>query len=109
MKYFNFLLENEINFTRDDNGYYVALIKVLNPAYYGNEKESPNQVGHSEKSKSPQLNDGFNVTTKPRSSSQHATSNSRSARENNKLRSKSPINKKGTGEEKKNVSVIIKI
>lgn len=34
MKYFNFLLENEINFTKDENGDYVALIKILNPQFY---------------------------------------------------------------------------
>ena len=35
MKYFNFLLENDINFSRDEAGNYVALVKVLNPAFYG--------------------------------------------------------------------------
>lgn len=35
IKYFNFLLENDINFSRDESGNYVALVKVLNPAYYG--------------------------------------------------------------------------
>ena len=34
MKYFNFLLENEINFTKDENGDYIALIKILNPQFY---------------------------------------------------------------------------
>ena len=35
IKYFNFLLENDINFSRDESGNYVALVKVLNPAFYG--------------------------------------------------------------------------
>ena len=35
IKYFNFLLENDINFSRDESGDYVALVKVLNPAFYG--------------------------------------------------------------------------
>jgi hypothetical protein len=35
MKYFQFLLENDINFTRDESGNYIALIKVLNPNFYG--------------------------------------------------------------------------
>lgn len=35
VKYFNFLLENDINFSRDEAGNYVALVKVLNPAFYG--------------------------------------------------------------------------
>ncbi len=34
VKYFQFLIENDINFTKDDNGNYVALIKVLNPSAY---------------------------------------------------------------------------
>ena len=29
-KYFKFLLENEVQFIEDGNGYYTALIKVLN-------------------------------------------------------------------------------
>ena len=41
-KYFNFLLENDINFSRDEQGNYVALVKVLNPAFYsgGEQKET---------------------------------------------------------------------
>ena len=34
MKYFQFLLENDINFTRDESGSYTALVKVLNPNFY---------------------------------------------------------------------------
>ena len=29
------MLENDINFSRDESGNYVALVKVLNPAFYG--------------------------------------------------------------------------
>jgi hypothetical protein len=35
MKYFQFLLENDINFTRDESGSYTALVKILNPNFYG--------------------------------------------------------------------------
>jgi len=35
IKYFNFLLENEINFARDESGDYIALVKILNPQFYG--------------------------------------------------------------------------
>lgn len=38
MKYFNFLLENDINFKRDETGNYTALVKVFNPEYF-KEKE----------------------------------------------------------------------
>jgi hypothetical protein len=34
VKYFQFLLDNEINFTKDDQGNYIALVKVLNPQFY---------------------------------------------------------------------------
>ena len=40
IKYFNFLLENDINFSRDEQGNYVALVKVLNPAFYGGAQSS---------------------------------------------------------------------
>ena len=43
IKYFNFLLENEINFTRDETGNYVVLVKVLNPAFYGGTSSNVNQ------------------------------------------------------------------
>ncbi len=33
LKYFQFLLENDINFSKDERGNYVALIKVLNPNF----------------------------------------------------------------------------
>lgn len=35
VKYFQFLIENDINFTKDERGNYIALIKVLNPQFYG--------------------------------------------------------------------------
>ncbi len=34
MKYFNFLLENDITFKQDETGNYTALVKVFNPEYY---------------------------------------------------------------------------
>ena len=43
IKYFNFLLENAINFSRDEAGNYVALVKVLNPAFYGRPDANVNQ------------------------------------------------------------------
>lgn len=42
MKYFNFLLENEINFSKDESGNYVALVKVLNPQYYAEKEKHRN-------------------------------------------------------------------
>lgn len=33
MKYFNFLLENDITFKQDETGNYTALVKVFNPEY----------------------------------------------------------------------------
>ena len=37
------MLENDINFSRDESGNYVALVKVLNPAYYGGTDPNINQ------------------------------------------------------------------
>ncbi len=47
MKYFNFLLENEINFCKDDSGSYVALVKVLNPQYYAEKEKHRNNSNFS--------------------------------------------------------------
>jgi hypothetical protein len=58
------LLENEINFTRDENGFYVALVKLLNPAFYGKGVENNTQVSQFEKAGS------IEAEAKPRSSSQ---------------------------------------
>ena len=37
------MLENDINFSRDESGNYVALVKVLNPAFYGGADANLNQ------------------------------------------------------------------
>ena len=53
IKYFNFLLENDINFSRDEAGNYVALVKVLNPAFYGGGDSTVNQNMSSSKKEQP--------------------------------------------------------
>ncbi len=67
IKYFNFLLENDINFSRDESGNYVALVKVLNPAFYGGAdtnvnpsaptKKEPTKTEKIENKKEPQKED----------------------------------------------------
>jgi hypothetical protein len=47
MKYFNFLLENEINFNKDESGSYIALVKVLNPQYYADKEKHRNNSNFS--------------------------------------------------------------
>ena len=42
MKYFNFLLENDINFKRDETGNYTALVKVFNPEYFKEKEKAKN-------------------------------------------------------------------
>jgi hypothetical protein len=105
IKYFNFLLENDINFTRDENGYYVALVKVLNPAYYGENNQNQTQ-GNKTATSGFNFSKGFekvgedtnntnntpNNIPKPRSTSQ--TGPNRSTTKNTPMkdtRSKSPI------------------
>ena len=51
IKYFNFLLENDINFSRDESGNYVALVKVLNPAFYGGDQAN-NKINADKSKKS---------------------------------------------------------
>jgi hypothetical protein len=92
MKYFNFLLENEINFTRDENGFYVALVKVLNPQFYGEQQDRRN-------SKLPKGDEG--LQNKPRSSSQTAGGTKKPVNKQNSFKTpgKSP-GKFEKGEEK---------
>ena len=56
IKYFNFLLENDINFSRDESGNYVALVKVLNPAFYGGPQVN-NKINKSKRSSKQILNE----------------------------------------------------
>lgn len=93
-KYFNFLLENEINFSRDENGYYVALVKLLNPAFYGKTNTNMGSSGGFEnlKNSAANINNqiGPEVGGKPRSSSQTSLRGSTKG-PLNKRSSKSPI------------------
>lgn len=90
MKYFNFLLENEINFTRDETGHYVALVKVLNPQFYGEQqKEVQNKQDYTKDKLN--LDPLSNNYEKPRSSSQINRDPKSKLTGKNNLRSKSPI------------------
>lgn len=58
VKYFQFLLDNDINFSKDESGNYLALIKVLNPQFYNDvelqqEKNKEDNIGKI--SKNPQI------------------------------------------------------
>ena len=57
IKYFNFLLENDINFSRDESGNYVALVKVLNPAFYGGADNNANVNASSNSQVQPKKSD----------------------------------------------------
>ena len=67
IKYFNFLLENDINFSRDESGNYVALVKVLNPAFYGGADTNINQNA-SAKKEAPKIekNVSKNISNEPK-------------------------------------------
>ena len=55
-KYFNFLVENDIKFVEDADGYFVAVIKVVNPDQQKAEKVSLADKGtysSRQKSKTP--------------------------------------------------------
>ena len=42
IKYFELLLENDIKFSKDTKGNYVALVKLLNPSFYNEDKNNIN-------------------------------------------------------------------
>ncbi len=97
-KYFNFLLENDINFSRDENGYYVALVKLLNPAFYGKSPENNSLYN---------ISSGFEKNQKEEKTGFKPRSSSQKGRIINKLtnhRSKSPVS---NGKFEKNVIKVI--
>ncbi len=76
MKYFNFLLENDINFSRDEQGNYVALVKVLNPAFYGGQEQQQNtNTGNINSIKKNYNNQSNNFEPKINSISSERTKN----------------------------------
>lgn len=83
MKYFNFLLENEINFSKDESGNYVALVKVLNPQYYAEKEKHRN---NSNLSAHFEENDGKEDKSlnKGRSSSQQMKNSKKNGKRFNK-------------------------
>jgi hypothetical protein len=84
MKYFKFLVENEINFTRDENGYYIALVKVLNPNFY-------NEASQSKRADHPKFEDPIEEVSeaKPRSSSQTSRIHTKTITFENKTKTRS--------------------
>jgi hypothetical protein len=92
MKYFKFLLENDINFTRDENGYYVALVKVLNPNFYGGESKPKDSKNLSRgRFEDPNTSQDEMSEVKPRSGSQIHSSKKVIRFEKNTIRSRSPM------------------
>ena len=76
IKYFNFLLENDINFSRDEQGNYVALVKVLNPAFYGGQEQQQNtNTGNINSIKKNYNNQSNNFEPKINSISSERTKN----------------------------------
>ena len=83
MKYFNFLLENEINFSKDESGNYVALVKVLNPQYYAEKEKHRNNSNisaHFEENDAKEEK----LLNKGRSSSQQMKNSKKNGKRNNK-------------------------
>lgn len=51
VKYFQFLIENDVNFTKDEKGNYIAMIKVLNPSFYKDVEFEQERIKATEKAK----------------------------------------------------------
>lgn len=73
MKYFNFLLENDITFKQDETGNYTALVKVFNPEYY--QKKDKTNINKEK-------NNFNSEALKTKSDPRHFRSNSASAKQN---------------------------
>ncbi len=67
MKYFNFLLENDITFKLDETGNYTALVKVFNPEHF---KQKENERNNIDK------NNFYSEGIKTKSDIRHIRSNS---------------------------------
>jgi hypothetical protein len=83
MKYFNFLLENEINFSKDESGNYVALVKVLNPQYYAEKEKHRNNSNFSAHFEENEGKEDKSLN-KGRSSSVHMKNSKKSGKRYNK-------------------------
>jgi hypothetical protein len=83
MKYFNFLLENEINFNKDESGNYVALVKVLNPQYYAEKEKHRNNSNLTAHFEENDAKEGKS-NNKGRSSSQQMKSSKKNGKKYNK-------------------------
>lgn len=83
MKYFNFLLENEINFSKDEAGNYVALVKVLNPQYYAEKEKHRNNANLSAHFEQNDTKEDKSIT-KGRSSSQQMKNSKKNGKKYNK-------------------------
>jgi len=83
MKYFNFLLENEINFNKDETGSYIALVKVLNPQYYAEKEKHRNMSNFSQHFEDNETKEDKSIT-KGRSSSMQMKNNKKPGKKFNK-------------------------
>jgi hypothetical protein len=89
-KYFKFLVENDINFTRDENGCYIALVKVLNPNFYGGELKTVKEKKSRPRFEEPVETREEVIKAKPRSSSQIGRNIKTVNLDKSKPRSRSP-------------------
>jgi hypothetical protein len=94
MKYFNFLIENDINFTRDESGHYVAVVKVLNPTFFDKEKKSEEKRIEMKDTFTNFQKEESKLSEKPRSSSQINKSKKNINTNLNKNKSPLPNNSK---------------
>jgi hypothetical protein len=102
IKYFNFLLENDINFSRDESGNYVALVKVLNPAFYGRPDANANQSFKKEQSKIENVNvNNVNVPSEQKSQETKLKSEKNKTSKNASRSMPKNLDKKGTGDNKR--------
>ena len=102
IKYFNFLLENDINFSRDEAGNYVALVKVLNPAFYGRPDANVNQSFKKEQSKIENVNiNNINVPSEPKNQETKIKSEKNKTGKNASRSMPKNLDKKSTGDNKR--------
>jgi hypothetical protein len=107
MKYFNFLIENDINFSRDESGDYAAVVKVLNPTFFEKEQKEIEKQNEMKDTFTNFQKEESKINEKPRSSSQVTKNNKQNKMNKNVSKNKSPLPNNNRNNVDKSKMVII--
>ena len=99
VKYFQFLLDNDINFTKDDKGNYIALVKVLNPQFYNDVDNQQEKMKQESNIKSIKNSDNNNYVKQQQQVLQQSMKSKQKSTSNKQV----VVNEKPTNVKKENI------